>query len=144
MIQRGAFTGLISEILMGVFIKALEALSGKKVYVLLLNVDFFPGFKDANLSELTEFSLHLIVAVLIGIMFAFIIEHFHLVDKRRQYLVAIAITFPTILLYFPLTILAIKETPAPTDAVSILLWSIGHLAFAVFLPIFYKTTTQKG
>ncbi|KPB03363.1 hypothetical protein [Bacillus sp. CHD6a] len=144
MIRRGAFTGIISGILMGVFIKALEVLSGKKVYVLLLNVDFIPGFKDSNLSELTEFSLHLIVAVLIGIMFAFIIEHFHFVDKRRQYLVSIAITFPTILLYFPLTILAIKETPSTNDAVAILLWSIGHLAFAVFLPIFYKTTNQKG
>ncbi|MGD7051860.1 hypothetical protein [Sutcliffiella horikoshii] len=141
MIRRGAFTGLISGILMGVFIKALEILSGKKIYVLLLNVDFIPGFKNANLSELAEFFLHLIVAVMIGIMFAFIVERFLLFDKRRQYLVAIGITSPTILLYFPLTILAIKETPAPTDVIAILLWSIGHLAFAVFLPIFYK---QKG
>lgn len=123
---------------MGVFIKALEILSGKKIYVLLLNVDFIPGFKNANLSELAEFFLHLIVAVMIGIMFAFIVERFQLFDKRRQYLVAIGITSPTILLYFPLTILAIKETPAPTDVIAILLWSIGHLAFAVFLPIFYK------
>ncbi|MGD6779040.1 hypothetical protein ACQCT3_04980 [Sutcliffiella horikoshii] len=138
MIRRGAFTGLISGILMGVFIKALEILSGKKIYVLLLNVDFIPGFKNANLSELAEFFLHLIVAVMIGIMFAFIVERFQLFDKRRQYLVAIGITSPTILLYFPLTILAIKETPAPTDVIAILLWSIGHLAFAVFLPIFYK------
>ncbi|WP_404462100.1 hypothetical protein [Sutcliffiella horikoshii] len=143
MILRGAFTGLISGILMGVFIKALEVLSGKKIYVLLLNVDFIPGFKNADLSELTEFSLHLIVAMLIGIMFAFIVEHFQLFDKRRQYLLAIGITFPTILLYFPLTILAIKETPEPTDAIAILLWSIGHLAFAVLLPIFYKKK-QKG
>lgn len=143
MIRRGAFTGLISGILMGVFIKALEVLSGKKVYVLLLNVDFIPGFNNANLSEPAEFSLHLIVAVVIGIIFAFLVEHFHLFDKRRQYLVALGITFPTILLYFPLTILAIKETPAPTDVIAILLWSIGHLAFAVFLPIFYKKK-QKG
>lgn len=128
---------------MGLFIKALEILSGKKIYVLLLNVDFIPGLNNANLSELAEFSLHLIVAVLIGIMFSYIVEHFHLFDKRRQYLLAIGITFPTILLYFPLTILAIKETPAPTDVIAILLWSIGHLAFAVFLPIFYKNK-QKG
>jgi len=143
LLLRGAFTGVVSGILMGVFIKALEVLSGKKIYVLLLNVDFIPSFKDANLSELTEFSLHLIVAVFIGILFAFIVEHFHFYDKRRQYLIAIGITFPTVLLYFPLTILAVKEIPSPSDGFALLLWSIGHLAFAIFLPIFYKTK-QKG
>ncbi|MCG1020494.1 hypothetical protein [Sutcliffiella horikoshii] len=144
MIVRGAFTGLISGILMGLFIKVLEIVSGKKIYVLLLNLDFIPGFKNASFSELTEFTFHLLVAIPIGILFAFLVKRFHLDDKRKQYLVAIGITLPTVFLYFPLTILAIKETPAPFDGIAIFLWSMGHIAFALFLPIFYKTTKQKG
>nr|WP_082892181.1 hypothetical protein [Sutcliffiella horikoshii] len=143
MILRGAFTGLISGILMGLFIKALEFLSGKKIYVLLLNIDFIPGFQKASFSELTEFSFHLIIAAVIGIMFAFLMEHFGFVRKRKQYLVAIGITLPTVLLYFPLTILAIKETPDPTDVIAIGLWSIGHITFALFLPIFYKLSKSN-
>lgn len=129
---------------MGLFIKVLEMISGKKIYVLLLNVDFIPGFKDASFSEPTEFAFHLIVAVLIGIMFALIVERFQLQNKKRQFYAAVALTIPTVFLYFPLTILAIKETPSVNDATAIFLWSIGHLAFALFLPIFYKTTKQKG
>ncbi len=129
---------------MGLFIKVLEALSGKKIYVLLLNVDFIPGFKESSFSELTEFCFHLIVAIQIGILFAYLVERFQIVEKKKQYFFAIILTFPTVLLYFPLTILAIKETPDPSDPMAISLWSIGHLAFAILLPIFYKTKKQKG
>jgi hypothetical protein len=134
---RGALTGLCSGVLMGLFMKVLEMVSDRKIYVLLLNVDFIPGIIDQNFSELTEFSLHLIVAAVIGIVFGWLVEQFNLFSKKKQLFLSMAMTFPALLLYFPLTYLAAQETPALKDGLAIMLWSVGHLVFALLLPLFY-------
>ena len=136
-IRNGALTGLISGILMGLLMKLFQLLFQKEVYTLLLNIDFIPYFGTKAYSETVEFIFHLIVAIFIGILFAFITERYKLVRLSKLFLLSFILTFPTIFLYFPLTILAIKETPVVTDYLAITLWTIAHLFFAIFIPIFY-------
>jgi hypothetical protein len=47
------------------------------------------------------------------------------------------LTLPTIPLYFPLTLLALKPTPAVDDALALFYWTAGHLIFAAVLTIGY-------
>ncbi|QFT88721.1 hypothetical protein FIU87_08700 [Bacillus sp. THAF10] len=137
MIKSGLISGCLSGILMGWSMKFFEVISGKKVYVLLLNVDFIPGLKTQNFSELTEFLLHLIIAVFIGFVFGYLVKRLKLHSVNKQFLLSFILTFPTILTFFPLTILAKKATPPPSDLLALTLWSIGHLIFAIALPAFF-------
>ena len=136
-IQNGALTGLISGILMGLLMKLFQLMFHKEVYTLLLNIDFIPYIGTITFSETIEFIFHLLVSILIGIIFAFITERYKLVRLSKLFLLSFILTFPTIFLYFPLTILAIKETPSVTDYLAITLWTIAHLFFSLFIPICY-------
>jgi hypothetical protein len=43
-----------------------------------------------------------------------------------------------IFLYFPLTVLSVKEAPAAIDAAAFVLWAARHMLCAVSLPFSYK------
>ncbi|MDX5474948.1 MAG: hypothetical protein LPK00_05360 [Bacillaceae bacterium] len=137
-IQNGALTGLISGILMGLLMKLFQILFQKEVYTLLLNIDFIPYIGTITFSETVEFIFHLLIALIIGIVFVFIAEIYKLVTLSKLFLLSFILTFPTVFLYFPLTILAIKETPDVADYLALTLWTIAHLFFALFIPIFYR------
>ncbi|WP_078381038.1 hypothetical protein [Sutcliffiella halmapala] len=137
MILRGTLSGLASGFIMGFFIRGLEAVSSKKIYILLLNIDFIPYLGKQHFSEAVEFTFHLFISLIIGIVFAWMINKYSIHSKAKQFVLALCLTLPTVFLYFPLTELAIKETPAVTDIYSFSLWTIGHLIFACLLPVFY-------
>ncbi|MDR0137206.1 hypothetical protein RFW18_05560 [Metabacillus idriensis] len=127
MVKRGALIGLISGIVLGLFLKFAERVSGEKVYVLLLNIDFI--YKEP-LPELFEFALHLTVAVIIGVLYVFTLTFFTITSQLNRWLTAFALTLPAVLLYFPLTILAVRETPAIDDFGALAWWTAGHILFA--------------
>lgn len=144
MMLRGALTGFISGSIMGVAMKGLEAVFSKKIYILLLNVDFIPFIGNRNLPELVEFLFHVLIAVFIGIIFAWLMEK-KANSKTSPYICSLLLTLPTVFLYFPLTILAKKDTPPVDDLISFSLWTIGHILFAILIPIFYfPKQKQRG
>ncbi|MFC0274680.1 hypothetical protein ACFFIX_25470 [Metabacillus herbersteinensis] len=98
----------------------------------MLNIDFI--YKQ-TLPEWFEFLMHLVVAVGIGIFFMYSCEKFQLSSFKKRLLFSFGLTMPTLFLYFPLTLLAIKDTPALFDWISIIWWSVGHCLFAVVLAI---------
>lgn len=140
MFLRGILAGSISGTALGLFLKAIETMTGKKVYVLLLNVDFI---YSKPLPETAEFILHLAVAVFIGILYVFTLYFFTISTKMKKRLAAMALTVPAILLYFPLTSLAVKETPALNDYVAIGWWTAGHILFAAVLACSEYLITKK-
>ncbi|MFE7064421.1 hypothetical protein ACFVAD_20010 [Sutcliffiella sp. NPDC057660] len=144
MILRGALTGFISGSIMGLAMKGLEAVFSKKIYILLLNVDFIPFIGNRNLPELVEFLFHVLIAVFIGIIFAWLMEK-KANSKTSPYICSLLLTLPTVFLYFPLTIVAIKDTPPVDDPISFSLWTVSHILFAILVPIFYfPRQKQRG
>ncbi|WP_417900675.1 hypothetical protein ABN702_10910 [Bacillus haimaensis] len=144
MILRGALSGFISGSIMGLAMKGLEAIFSKKIYILLLNVDFIPFIGNRNFPELVEFLFHVLIAVFIGIIFAWLMER-KANSKTSPYIWSFLLTLPTVFLYFPLTILAKKDTPPADDPISFSLWTIGHILFAILIPIFYfPKQKQRG
>ncbi|MDT2047488.1 MULTISPECIES: hypothetical protein [Bacillaceae] len=133
MFYKGMVVGVISGTVLGLILKWIEQLTSKKVYTLLLNVDFIPFIGDIKWSEWIEFCFHLVIAVVIGIVFMWIQNRFHYLSSGRMLIVAIFLTLPTIPLYFPLTALAIKDTPRIDDMLAFFYWTVGHILFALSL-----------
>ncbi|MRX53506.1 hypothetical protein GJU41_05945 [Bacillus idriensis] len=140
MVKRGALIGLISGIVLGLFLKSAEIVSGEKVYVLLLNIDFI--YKEP-LPELFEFVLHLAVAVIIGVLYVFTLTSFNITSQLNRWLTAFALTLPAVLLYFPLTILSVRETPAIDDFEALTWWTAGHILFAAAMAASAKNMHKK-
>ncbi|BCB03205.1 hypothetical protein KH172YL63_13380 [Bacillus sp. KH172YL63] len=135
-------TGLLSGTALGLFLKGMQSLTGIKVYVLLLNVDFIPILGSNPLPEWFEFLLHLLVSCGIGIIFVSLVKRFQL-SAKGAVILAFLLTLPTVFLYFPLSYLAIKEVPSLMDGKAIVLWSFGHILYALTLQPIYSTLQKK-
>lgn len=136
-LRLGISIGMLSGIILGLCLKWIEWLTGKQVYTLLLNVDFIPIIGPIQWPEWVEFVFHLLIAVVIGIVFVYIVGKLNNMSIRKIVLCSFLLTLPTIPLYFPLTLLALKPTPAVDDAVAIFYWTAGHLIFAAALVLGY-------
>ncbi|MEI2664880.1 hypothetical protein [Rossellomorea sp. LJF3] len=133
--QIGSAVGIISGTILGLFLKWIQGLTGIKVYVLLLNVDFIPLF-GSPLPEWLEFSFHLLISCGIGLVFVFLMEKLN-VTSRGAWILAMLLTFPTVFLYFPLSYLAVQDVPGLFDGTALIFWTIGHLLYGLSLPPLY-------
>lgn len=140
---RGLVIGTVSGFILGFSLKWIEILTGVKVYTLLLNIDFIPVLGEYTFSEWVEFAFHLIISLIIGVLYVFILEKGILRNLLNKWSLAAVLTFPTLFLFFPLSMLAIKEVPPPTDFVAFLYWVIGHALYAVSLPIIYNLLPKR-
>ncbi|KIL44747.1 hypothetical protein [Jeotgalibacillus soli] len=136
MLLKGLWIGVWSGIVLGFYLKVMEMLTGIKVYTLLLNIDFIPLLGSVSFPEWIEFFFHLIVSIIIGILYVYSLNFFHNTGKK-QWLFALILTLPTIFLFFPLSILSIKEVPEIDDFPAFLLWTSGHLIYFFTLPPLY-------
>lgn len=121
----------------------MQILTGIKVYVLLLNVDFIPVFGETNFSEWIEFLFHLVISCVIGVLFVYLMERLN-VSGKGSWVLSLALTIPTVFLYFPLSHLAIKEVPGLMYGEAIFLWTAGHLLYALSLPPLYILSSVRG
>ncbi|MDD1512617.1 hypothetical protein [Priestia megaterium] len=137
MLRLGISIGMLSGVILGLCLKWIEWLTGKQVYTLLLNVDFIPIIGPIQWPEWVEFVFHLLIAAAIGIVFVYIVGKLNNMSIRKIVLCSFLLTLPTIPLYFPLTLLALKPTPAVDDAVAIFYWTAGHLIFSAALVFGY-------
>nr|WP_239586950.1 hypothetical protein [Bacillus ectoiniformans] len=113
-------------------LKIIESETGKAVYTLLLNVDFIPLIGNIVWPEWIEFSFHLLVS------FAISFSYFYLLSNvtpaaRRPLVTALLLTLPAVLLYFPLSYLAIKPVPDLMDQSAFIYWTLGHIVYAYAL-----------
>lgn len=121
----GIFTGTI----FGLIMKLIEFWTEKKVYTLLLNIDYIPILQDWNLNEFLEFSLHLIVSI--GVVFVlyygFKLFKWHL--KISSYIIANIIIASGLYLTTSFS----DRTPELTDGVAFIYWVIGHAIYGALL-----------
>lgn len=142
-IGSGTIIGLVSGTLLGLFLKWMQVLTGIKVYVLLLNVDFIPGFGEIEWPEWMEFLFHLVISCLIGVVFVYMMDWLN-VSGKGSWILAFVLTVPTVFLYFPLSYLAIKDVPGLMYGEAIMLWTGGYLLYALTLPPLYNLSFARG
>lgn len=133
MIKKGLWLGTATGFILGFVLWIFEYGTGKKVYTLLLNVDFIPVMGDIDWPIYMEWFFHLLIAWSIAIVYLAWIKYQTDGRAASRWATALVLTAFAALTYFPLTDLAIKETPAFDDLTAISYWLVGHLAFGVSL-----------
>lgn len=129
--------GLITGLFLGFGFKLVEQLYKVRIYTLLLNVDFIPGFSQ-DTSELLEFTLHLITSI--GIAFIFVTAVQRL---GSPWLWGLFLGILAAFLYIPLSLLSLR-VPTLHDSAAIIYWSIGHLMFGLLLGALGRLLIQRS
>ncbi|ANY70667.1 hypothetical protein BBD42_09925 [Paenibacillus sp. BIHB 4019] len=113
--------------LLGLYMKAVQQLTGETVYTLLLNIDYITLLNELALSELGEFALHLVVSALVGIglALAFRIVRWPVVQQTYA---AIAVSLLIGLALFPTTLLS-DRTPSIESGAAWSWWLVGHAVY---------------
>jgi hypothetical protein len=141
-LYKGTISGIIAGMLLGASLKIVQAVTGHQVYTLLLNVDFIPVIGRISWPEYIEFIFHLLVSIILGIIFYYLAGKWRLKNDQSLYLAA-ALTIPALSLYFPLTILAVKEVPETDDWTAFSYWTGGHLLYLVSLTKMYSFSKKN-
>jgi hypothetical protein len=134
-IRFGILIGTLAGILFGLLMKAIEVLTGKLIYTLLLTVDFIPIIGSIQWGEFVEFIFHLILSIGITLLYIYANKQFP-IQSFLQYLNrAFLFMLPFLPLYFILSLLAIREVADATDMTAFLYWVLAHIVFAYLLAI---------
>lgn len=133
-IVQGTWIGIVTGIFLAIILKIVQAITGDKVYTLLLNVDYIPIVKDYQFPEVIEVFFHLIVSVVLCIILVI------LYDKSRGFIRNHAILFPLLvniaigLLLYPTTSFS-ERTPSVTNMASLFWWVAGHTLYGFFVGV---------
>ncbi len=133
MIRWGLWIGTLSGIVLGLYMWFVEMATGKKIYTLLMNVDFIPVIGGVDWPVYMEWLFHMIISWIIGVLYVYALKNWISDTIRNQWRLSIFLTAGASTTYVPLTLLAIKETPDLTDGVAITYWLVGHVLYAITL-----------
>lgn len=137
--------GLFAGIILGLFLKLVQSLTGLKVYTLLLNVDYIPILKNYKFSEINEFFLHLVISMALG-FFVYEFLKGKLWSNDRKKILVLKLSLVVGLLLYPTTMFS-GRTPTITSTNSFLLWMAGHALYGIILGkmlIFIKEEQPRG
>lgn len=128
--------GLIGGFGLTFLFKWLESLTGQKVYIFLLNIDYIPVIGNIAFPEWIEVVFHLVVsiAVALGFYFMYILRPSW---KSQAIIICIIVSAIIGLVLFPTTALS-ERTPDLTNGVALFYWLAGHAVFGAVLGIFFK------
>ncbi|GKV68672.1 hypothetical protein NCCP2716_11700 [Sporosarcina sp. NCCP-2716] len=140
-VTAAAVIGLLSGLVLTFLFKWTEAVTGEKIYTLLLNVDYIPIFGEVSYPEWLEVAFHLIVSV--AVAFGFLLMY-RLRPQWHRHAVPICTAVSVLIgiLLFPTTALS-DRTPAITDGTALLYWLIGHAIFGALLGIGFRRLGSK-
>ncbi|MBR7796704.1 hypothetical protein GT022_11685 [Agaribacter marinus] len=127
-----AVIGLVAGVMLGGILKLIQITTSKQVYTLLLNIDSIPIIKEWNLNELEEFSLHLIVSIILVPILYVVLNKF----GRQNQLIAYVISGSMIGLLLYTTTVMSSRTPDITDGMAFFYWMISHMMFGAIAEAF--------
>ncbi|EMR07255.1 hypothetical protein C772_00900 [Bhargavaea cecembensis DSE10] len=130
-ILHGIGAGIISGMLLGAFLWAVEEQSGHSVYTLLMNVDYIPVVNAFTYPAPVEFLFHLIVSVILATVLLWLVRRMRMLGNR---VIVWLVTVNTLIgaLIWPVTSLS-DRTPAPGDWASFAWWLAGHALYGAVL-----------
>ncbi|MEC2074936.1 hypothetical protein [Metabacillus fastidiosus] len=126
--------GTISGVVLALFLKLIEKITGDKVYTLLLNVDYIPVINRYQFSEIVEVIFHLIISVLLtGALWIFLYYR-KITEWKDRVLFCLAICFVIGALLYPTTAFS-DRTPPLLSGSSLIYWLIGHIVYGLILGV---------
>lgn len=125
--------GILSGLILGGFLYVFQQWTAIPVYTLLMNVDYFPVLKDVYLPSWLEFSLHLLVSIMIVSLLFFVLEKWNLSGWVWVYLL---VNIGIGLIIFPTTMLS-DRTPEIDQTGAWILWIVGHAIYGFSVWVMY-------
>lgn len=135
-IVKATLAGVLSGILLGVFMKGIERVTEVKVYTLLLNIDYIPIINRIAFPEIIEFLFHIIISILLSIILLMIIRYKRLNPKKVISFVLL-VSIVVGLLLFPTTALS-ERTPDLASISALIYWLIGHALYGAVLGVLLR------
>lgn len=134
MLKKLMLIGIVAGGIFGLFLKVVQQFTGKKVYTLLMNVDYVPILKDLQLNEFVEFSLHIVVSVILVW-----ILYFGLGSIGYEQSIFIYMWINVVIGGFLYATTVFSErTPEITDIVALTYWLGGHIIFGLLVGIMIR------
>ncbi|BBH19360.1 hypothetical protein Back11_07050 [Paenibacillus baekrokdamisoli] len=121
--------GLVAGSILAAVLKYLQVKTNKRVYTLLLNIDFIP-YTPKNLPETMELALHLAVSVPLGMIYLLIVQRW-----GHRFLFGLFLGLVSACTWIPLTLVS-DRVPSISDFVALFLWLSGHAIFGLILSLF--------
>ncbi|MGM8366613.1 hypothetical protein ACLIBG_14240 [Virgibacillus sp. W0181] len=131
-------TGVVSGFLLGVILKGIQSITGKKVYTLLLNVDYIPIVNERDMCETVEFLLHVLVSVALVFILYYVLSKLSLQFQVNYYV--IINTVIGLILFF--TTSFSERTPDVTDLAAMVYWIGGHIIYGAVVGVLIKFLPQ--
>lgn len=132
--------GIVAGSVFGWLLKVIEQLTDKKVYTLLLNIDYIPFLKEWNIGEFVEFLMHLFVSIIVVFILYNFFTYFkceHLITPYVLINVLIGVAL------FPTTSFS-SRTPEFIDSVAFLYWLGGHVIFGLIVGLMIRSSFKNN
>lgn len=141
-IVQGTWIGVAAGIFLAVFLKLVQAVTGEKVYTLLLNVDYIPVVKEYQFPEVIEVFLHLIVSVVLCIVLVILYKKGSGFVRNHAILFPLLVNVAIGLLLYPTTSFS-DRTPSVTNMVSLFWWIAGHALYGYLVGVLISRKSKS-
>lgn len=131
--------GIISGIVLALFLKFIEKITGSKTYHLLFDVSYVPLLKQMHPIWLAEGIFHFTTCMGSVTALYFLLRLKAWEQNTNAYLIVIGAGSAAL---YPLTILA-HNTPAVNDYAALFYWVLGHLLFGLTTALLIKKWVTK-
>lgn len=131
--------GVFSAFILGGFLKVVQQVTGKAVYTLLLNVDYFPIVQNWQMGETMEFLLHVITSVILVLVLYVGIGKIGVKRKCYPYILANLAIGGVLFLTTAFSV----RTPDIMDIVAFIYWMAGHLIYGIVVGFFLFEIAEK-
>lgn len=129
--------GIVSGIVLALFFKIVEQMTGDKVYTLLLNVDYIPFINQYQFPEIIEVLFHLIVSILLAFFLLVFMMYKHISSPKYIVVWSVFICLVIGIVLYPTTAFSIR-TPPLLSMSAIFYWLTGHVLYGVILGWFLR------
>ncbi|MDL4842893.1 hypothetical protein [Aquibacillus rhizosphaerae] len=137
---KSLFAGTVAGLILAIFLFVIEWITGNRVYTLLMNVDFVIN----DIPLILEWLLHMTISWGISLIFVVLIRMKTYPSIKIQWSIVCILSGLASLSYFPLTIIAKKETPSVLDMEAIFYWLIGHILYAIIFMKVFRSNVKIG
>jgi len=83
--QKSVLYGIVSGIVLTIFMKMIEQLTLYKVYTLLLNVDYIPILNRYQFSEIIEVGFHIAISIVLSLSLYLLIIYLKMVSRTKMF-----------------------------------------------------------
>ncbi|WP_153723390.1 hypothetical protein [Sporosarcina cascadiensis] len=141
-IWKAAWSGIITGLILALFLKGVQAVTGRKVYTLLLNVDYIPVIKEFQFPEAAEVSFHLIISVILCLLLVILYKSSRGVIRKQFIWTSLLVNVFIGLLLYPTTSFS-DRTPDTADMPALFWWIAGHALYGLLAGWMLKNWTVK-